>query len=225
MPLPSRRSAPEPERNLQRFLTLAVCTGNVCRSPQLAPLLGERLRAAFKAEGGSSLAFESAGVLAREGAAFEPNAAREAARIGIAPDAIEMHRSRRLRPRTIEEADLILCLDAGHRSSVVSSAPSALRRTFTLLEFAAVLEHLTRGAGYVTAASVAPLDARGLPTFLRGVVHAAARARGVVGSGGLMLDVEDPMGRSDEVFHDSADAIAAAVERIVASLKVLAWNR
>ena len=47
--------------------------------------------------------------------------------------------ARNIDPRLIKAADLVLTADLGHRAAVVELWPAAVRRTFTLKEFARLL--------------------------------------------------------------------------------------
>ena len=83
----------------------------------------------------------------------------------------------------VAAADLVLTATVEVRRQVLEDSPGALRRTFTLREFAALIADDT-GVGDA-------VRARGLG----GAV--AARTRG-----GLDLDIADPMGMGPEVHAD-----------------------
>ncbi|WP_334170365.1 arsenate reductase/protein-tyrosine-phosphatase family protein [Sinomonas sp.] len=117
------------------FRILAVCTGNICRSP-----LAERLLQSGLDEAAPGVfAVTSAGVRALAGQPAHPRSAEIALRLGSSLDAFE---ARQLTQGHITEADLVLILAEDHRSPVLALSPSALKRTFTLREFARIVEIL-----------------------------------------------------------------------------------
>lgn len=179
-PLPPPIGAPS-------FKVLFVCIGNVCRSP-----VGERLLAAKL----PTPAFDvsSAGVGAMVGYAMSRYAAAELAGFGGDPTGFA---ARQLTPELIEGADLILTATRELRSQVLSEAPGALRRTFTILEFAAL---------------ATMSDARSASEVVKwaGAHRSAAAA--------VEQDVPDPFRRGAEVHAAAALAIHGAVEQIAAGL-------
>ena len=109
---------------------LIVCTGNLCRSPMAAGLLRQRLTVEGKHD---ALEIVSAGVLGMEGAAASPQAIAVMAQRGVD---IAGHRAQSLKRSHVEEADLILVMEEGHRRSVFGLQPAALGKTFLLSEMA-----------------------------------------------------------------------------------------
>ena len=77
------------------------------------------------------------------------------------------------------------------RRRVMEEAPGAMRRTFTLREFARLVESSAAGT-------------------VEELVADCARRRGSLA--GAELDVPDPIGRSAEVHAEAADLAGAAVE-------------
>lgn len=127
-----------------RFAILVVCTANICRSPLAELLLASRL---------DLRRFEvaSAGVRGWQSQPMDAAVQTQAVRLGLDP---EPFRSRPLRAEHVAVADLVLTATREHRAGVLDLDPTALRRTFTLREFArlaplldgAELEDLTRAA-------------------------------------------------------------------------------
>lgn len=107
-------------------VTLIVCTGNTCRSPLAAALLGHRLGERFRAgrarHGLPLPAVRSAGVAAFPGAAASPHAVRVAADRGLD---LRSHRATHLEPALIETADFILAVSESAAFAVRSIAPNA----------------------------------------------------------------------------------------------------
>lgn len=114
------------------FRILAVCTGNVCRSP-----VAERaLQSGFDELAPGRFQISSAGT---SGLSGDPVTEETAQVVADAEIDFTGFRARRLVPEHIDGADLILTMARDHRSAVVVMAPSALARTFTLREFARIL--------------------------------------------------------------------------------------
>ena len=169
------------------FRVLFVCIGNVCRSPFGERLLAERVR-------GSGIEVASAGVAAMVGAEMSPEAAVLLQEYGGTADGFV---ARQLTPSMLREADLVLTATRELRSRVLAEAPGALRRTFTVLELAALLDLVD-------------------PAPPAGLIAEAAAARSLLGP--VELDVPDPYGRGDEAHALAASLMAEAVERIATAL-------
>ncbi|WP_209717741.1 hypothetical protein [Marmoricola sp. OAE513] len=170
------------------FSVLFVCIGNVCRSP-----VGERLLAARLPT--DRFTVSSAGVGAMVGYAMSKYAAAELVGYGGDPKGFA---ARQLTPDLIEGADLILTATRDLRSQVLSESPGALRRTFTILEFAAL-------TGMNDATSPAE------------VVKWAGAHRSAAGS--VEQDVPDPFRRGPEMHAAAAAAIHDAVQQIAEGLQ------
>ncbi len=100
------------------YRVIAVCTGNICRSP-MAELM---LKAALEREGlDSVVTVDSAGTTGYEaGRPIDPRAAR---RLSAAHLASERHVARQWDARWFSERDLILALDIDHHAWLTESAP------------------------------------------------------------------------------------------------------
>lgn len=170
------------------FRVLFVCIGNICRSPLGAALLRSRL-------GGPGFEVDSAGVMALAGSGMEPNAASFATSEGID---VSGFRAQQLTPLHVDHADLILTATKDLRSRVLSEAPGALRRTFSVLEFAALVD------------VVDPYDDP------RALVAAAAAARSQARLSSH--DIPDPYRRGPEAHALAAELMANAVDRIAKGL-------
>lgn len=114
------------ETHSNRFTILTVCTANICRSPLMELLLRKELDTSVYEVG-------SAGIRGFRNTPMDPEAAEQARRFGANPRSF---RSRPISEGMINVSGLILTATREHRSSVLSLSPMALRRTFTLLEFA-----------------------------------------------------------------------------------------
>lgn len=204
MPLPS--SSPDEGFVDGPFRVLAVCTGNVCRSPLIAAVLRKHL-----APCGADVAVTSAGLRALEGAPADPPVAAEAARLGVD---VADHRGRAFAAAEAAAADLVIVATRRQRSVAVELAPSILRRTFTLLELDAVLAHLD--ADEVGVAADASVGER-----LATVVRAASRDRGLAVRG-VSIDLPDPFGGSPTLHRGVADLVDASTTRAAGRLLELA---
>lgn len=174
---------------MKRFTILTICTANICRSPMMEILLRARL---------DPRRFEiaSAGVRGWDAAPIDSMVVLELARLGhSATD----HRARVLEVHHLEQADLILTAAREHRAAVLAMSPRALRKTFTLREFAALVDGVESES-------------------LEDLVSDASRSRSTAPSD---VDVVDPYRRDPDVHHQVADEIAAAVDIVANRLSGL----
>ena len=174
---------------------LVVCTGNICRSPAAELLLRHRLGP------GSGIGVASAGIHALAGAPVaEPMAALLRER-GIAVDGWT---ARQLDPDEVRRSAVVLTMTGDQRSAVVRRAPGAVRRAFTLQEFADIARLSPGEPGTGPAERLAAL------------VTAAPIARAQRTSDGD--DIEDPYRREAAVFERVLARIETAVDAVVAAL-------
>ncbi|MET0931610.1 MAG: hypothetical protein ABWX74_18965 [Aeromicrobium sp.] len=173
----------------RRFGILAVCTANICRSPMIEILLRDGLDPA-------RFEVASAGVRGWDRQPMDATAAQELARLGHSADDFRSHP---IEPYLVESADLILTATREHRSDVLALNPQALRRSFTLVEFAS-LTSLVDGDG--------PAE----------LVRQAALRRSLAPA---QVDIRDPYRRGSDVHRQTADQIAGAVATITERLNAL----
>ncbi len=165
---------------MKRFTILTICTANICRSPLMEILFRDRLDA-------RQFEIASAGVRGWEDAPIDSMVVLELARLG---HEATRHQSRALDVHHVEQADLVLTASREHRAAVLAMSPRALRKTFTLREFAALI-----GDGEAET--------------LEDLVFDASRRRSTAPAD---LDVLDPYMREPEIHRQVADTIAAAVD-------------
>jgi protein-tyrosine-phosphatase len=91
---------------------LFLCTGNTCRSPMAAALFAMRCAA-----GGLDAAVSGAGLDARPDAPAEANAIAAAAELGAE---LNSHRARQATPELLAQADVVICMGAGHARRIAS---------------------------------------------------------------------------------------------------------
>jgi len=115
---------------------LFVCTANICRSAY-AEVVARQL-----AGPDSSLVFDSAGTRGFDSEPMNPPMAAEAAQRGADPHGF---RSKRLTLPLIDEADLIFTAEAAHRRLILEDRPLAMRKAFSLGQFARGLQAAPSG--------------------------------------------------------------------------------
>lgn len=178
------------------FTVLAVCTGNICRSPAVERLLAAHLGP------GSGVVVVSAGTRAMVGHGVSVPMIPLMEGAGASADGFV---ARQLTATEVRDADLILALTRRHRSAVVELQPAAVRRTFTLLELARLVETV----------SPAALSGGSPAERLAALVPLAAAERGRHHSHhGADDDVIDPYRRGDTVYRQVFATIQPAVELI-----------
>lgn len=120
-------------RKLMRWTMLVICSGNTCRSPMAAAmaqhLLAKQRGLTVDELDAAGIRVISAGVSAGPGMPASPPAVEAMAAQGLD---LSKHRSRPLTPELIHEADVIYTMTDAHRHAVLSMAPSAEAKTFTL---------------------------------------------------------------------------------------------
>ena len=196
------------------FSILTVCTGNVCRSP-----FAEQLLRAGLAQW-PDIFVASAGTASLAGHPMPEQVQSLSREFGGAHP--ELHTARDLETSHLRDADLVLALAREHRRGAVQMLPKALRRTFTLREFARLIVGITDADLSAAAAALDPSDHSGRLAVL---AELAASRRGMVVSPAHPEDddVIDPFRRSDAVYRTSADQLVPAVNVILAQFaRVLA---
>jgi protein-tyrosine phosphatase len=178
------------------FSVLVVCTGNICRSPAAQALLSAALGE------GQDIEVASAGLRARVG---EPMAA-ETARVLDVP--VEGFRARQLTGEMVGAAGLVLTMTRDHRAALVDAVPAAIRRTFTLREFAD-LAVMVRQRGSVAVDGPRRQQ-------LQALTVATPRLRGR--RRGAPDDIDDPYGRPPEQHAHAVAEIRQAIGRLVSTL-------
>lgn len=177
---------------MSAFPVLFVCVGNVCRSPYGELLLRERLVARGA---GDRFTVASAGVRALVGHPMDRRLATHLVGAGGSPDGFA---ARQFGEPLVPPVGLVLAMTREIRSRVLGEVPGALRRTFTMLEFA----ELARGAH-------AGLTAQQLVRECGDRRSTAALDE---------YDVPDPIQAGDEVVARVARTLGEAVDSIAASL-------
>jgi len=177
---------------------LVVCTGNICRSPMAAALLRRRL-AAYDIDA----SVESAG-LVTSGEPASDHAEAVLAAMGVE---LGVHRSRRIDADAIVRSNLIIGMERAHVREVVTLAPPAFGRAFTLKE-------LVR-----RAESVGPRAADEPLADWLARVHLGRKAAALLGAD-RDDDVADPYRQSRAVYEQTVRELDGLVDRLV----LLGWG-
>lgn len=174
-----------------------VCTGNVCRSP-----MGELMMKRYLA--GSSIVVSSAGVKGLKSHPIHQSSAKLMTSVGIDSSAF---RSRPLTADMAQDSDLILCFEKEQRRDIVSMAPMAVNYTFLVTEFANMCLY---------SAQQQLVKGRTLEERLQSVIDAASFIRPMIPA---PRDVDDPMGKSFDVFCRAAEQTNKALWIILDSMR------
>ncbi|OSG99542.1 protein tyrosine phosphatase, partial [Bifidobacterium adolescentis] len=174
-----------------------VCTGNVCRSP-----MGELLMRRYLS--GTSITVSSAGTHALVGHSIDPSSGRLMDSVGI--DSSEF-RSRQLTRELAESADLILCFEEEQRNNIVDMAPSVVRRTFLVTDFANMCLYCAQH-DLVKGLTV--------QERLTSVIETSSFVRPMIP---VPRDVEDPFTKDFPVFRKAANQTNKAIWIILNSMR------
>ncbi|WP_281290292.1 hypothetical protein [Leucobacter komagatae] len=180
-----------------------MCTANLCRSPYMEARLREQLRSVTSAP----LAVGSAGTRARAGEGMASETLGLLTERGV-PVAGEFQ-ARQLTTAIVADSDLLLTASREQRAQVLEISPLALRRAFTLREFAALLcgvrlapESIASGEWLALATAYA-LSRR---TANAQLVNSPS------------ADIDDPYGRGEEAFERMASEVDASIALILENL-------
>lgn len=120
--------------------TLIVCTANICRSPMaMAQLLAK-----VSNTGGEYWRVESAGVWALDGRPAALNTQKILESRGID---LSEHRSRQVTGRMLEEFNLILTMELGHKEALRAAFPKSSSKIFMLSEMVDELSDIADPVG------------------------------------------------------------------------------
>lgn len=166
-----------------------VCWANICRSP-FAEAYARAQADPTKVE------FTSSGLQAQPGRPMDDLMAAELALIGVG----RPHPSERTGSDAIAQADLVLTMEARQRRQILDEWPSAVRKVYTLGQFAEI-------AGSLPAA----------PTRRERLRAAHARR----GRPSRSLDVDDPYGRGEQAAEVAAHRIMEMVDHVLLGLDLM----
>jgi protein-tyrosine phosphatase len=186
------------------FSIMFVCTGNLCRSPMAERLAVAALRRRL-GPAAERFSVWSAGTHAVTGWPMTAEAAAVVAAYGADPEGFV---STELTADLVAKTDLVLTATRAHRSQVVTLEPAALRRAFTMTEFARIAREVEEG-----------VQAQDPVERAHAVVAAVARRRGTVRPARPDDDdIADPIGQPMAVYQSTGDVIARAVDASITAL-------
>lgn len=193
------------------FEILTVCTGNICRSPLAEALLRARLAPMRPV-------VTSAGTQGLDNAAMTPEAQHLAVALGVPAEVAGAHRSRYLTEGDLRTPDLVLAMSREHRRRVVELAPTRLRSTFTVREFA----RLAAEAPDIDIARAALTGGADGRARARAAVAVVTAQRGMNAPPGDPADddVIDPYRRSWETYQLSAQQLLPAIDQVVRVMSI-----
>jgi protein-tyrosine phosphatase len=171
------------------FRVLFVCTANICRSPMAERLFWARL------PGGTEIETSSAGTRALRGHPMDRPSANVLQELGGDPSG---HAATQLTGALVDHADLILTATSQHRAEILREVPAAMRRTFTLREFARLSEAARPDLAGPLADRVSVVGAQ----------------RGLAGSAGSGDEIGDPFGAPLDVVRLCGKQISEAVDGV-----------
>ncbi|MDO5633346.1 MAG: phosphotyrosine protein phosphatase [Micrococcus sp.] len=180
---------------------LFICTGNVCRSAYAHRALKTHLRAANIPP--ARIEVSSMGTWPNQALGVPEILQQIGAEHGV--EGLADHAPVATATPALRSADLILTATKDHMEQVLRDTPQSLGRTFTLLEFGALVQLMderTNGEWIAPGMGV------------RGMARAAARHRALARSALGSLDLEDPF-RGPEAGYRQ---MVALVEPILARL-------
>lgn len=168
-----------------------VCTGNICRSAFAA----EYLRSGLEAAHPGRFVVTSSGTGWFDDLVVPEELHLAARGYGIS---LDHHVGRYAVPAHYRAADLILTATRDHRRQVLADVPAAMKRTFTILEFADLL---------VATGAYGGSD----PDRWRDLIREVASARPRVSA----ADVPDPYRRPQAAFDEMASILVAALDIVI----------
>ncbi|GAB3191576.1 arsenate reductase/protein-tyrosine-phosphatase family protein [Nesterenkonia suensis] len=190
------------------YTVLAVCTGNICRSPAMERLLAQELA---DVEG---LRVHSAGTYAHDGEDMQPPMRRRLEDHGAETGGFT---ARQVTAAMIEESDLILTATREHVDDVVAEVPDARARTFTVREIGRLLAH-QQGA-LKQRLRESPAEADTLRDRLAAVVDVLDQARRQDGPPGPDDDVVDPYMLPRAVYEESFRQINEPIQALTSVIR------
>ena len=148
----------------------------------------------------------SAGTRAMMGDPVQPMSADMIRTYGGSPDGFA---ARQLTQQLLRDTDLVLAMAATHRGEVMQMDASLLKRTFTIREFARMIEALEQRDGNSPPPTDVPAFWRALPARAASVRHLA------LAQDAADNDVVDPYRRGEEMYHRMEDELAPAILTIL----------
>lgn len=176
---------------------LFVCTGNICRSP-----MGELMFPLFFHS--DAVETDSAGVNGLIDHQIDPSSNKLLKLDGI--DASSF-RSKRITPQLALSSDLILCFTEAQRGNIVTLAPRARSRTYTVSDFANLCRYCA-GNGLICGDTI--------EDRLDSIIANASMVRPMLPAS---QDIKDPYRREFKMFQNAHDQMGYAFADIAQALE------
>lgn len=180
---------------------LTVCAGNICRSPYAQLYLQRGLDSLSPGD----FCVRSAGTEAMPASPIHPLTRRHLQAEGIATGSFQ---ASEITETELLAADVVLTMTVEQRHAVVGINPRMLKRTFTLLEFAALLPTTDGNADIACGSDLDTVRQRWavLPKILSGVRSGLKKQP---------LDVADPYRRGEQAFVDMVAVMQPALQTVI----------
>ncbi|WP_120003435.1 low molecular weight phosphatase family protein [Nesterenkonia muleiensis] len=182
------------------YTILAVCTGNICRSPAMERLLAHLL------DDQPGIEVISGGTYAHDGEDMQAPVKRRLADYGADTEDFV---AEQVTPEMIQRSDLILAATRVHVEDMLAEVPQAQERMFTHPEFGRLLESVTPEDLEAAVGAEAAAAQR-----LAALIPLLNQARGRAGSQSRDEDVVDPYMLPESVFDESFRQIREPIEAL-----------
>ncbi|WP_106131202.1 low molecular weight phosphatase family protein [Pseudosporangium ferrugineum] len=182
---------------------LFVCHANLCRSPLAERLARRAFDDAFGPEA-AAIVTASAGTRAYDGSGMHRGSAEVLAECGVDAGGFV---SRTVTAAILRDADLVLTAEGDQRAACLTLAPGAVRKAFTLRQFA-------RFAAAVPPVTSGPAAAR--MHRLVAEVNATRHLAPPVPAG--QDDLPDPVNQPIEAFRACAEDVWASLRSVVGAI-------
>lgn len=203
--LPGVEECGQMEAMTETYTLLAVCTGNICRSPAMDRLLVHELGAE------PGITVRSAGTHAHVGDDMEAQMKDRLVAYGADT---ENFKAEQLEPGQVRSADLVLTATSGHVRDILAEVPESGQKVFTLREFVRLLESLdpaARAEALETSQTVAGK--------LAALVPLVADRRDQAQAPTAQDDVVDPYMMPEDVFEESFAQVRGPIEALRDALR------
>ena len=177
------------------FQILTVCTGNICRSPAAQLLLQNHLD--------QSVTVDSAGTYAMRGYPIHEPMATLLKTKGVTETTFQ---ASQLNNARINNADILLTATHKHKKWILQESPSALKKAFTLKEFAAL------------ATKATPIENRHLlndAEKMEILFNQIKKLRNQVDPRDPRFEIVDPYLQPVEIYESTLKEIEEAIDEIL----------
>ena len=178
------------------FKILLVCTANICRSAMAIQMLDHKISK-------NNVSLDSAGTHALNRSDMPPQAKQILDENGISQTT---HISKQLTSEILEQANLVLTATAEHKSEVVRTLVKANRFTYSILEFADLIN-------FVNNPGDSDFQIGNPPKTLEEKLQVVSSARGYINTA-RDRDVPDPYAKNLSDYRLVGDLLNQATDTI-----------